>query len=76
MVMTIQQKREAMGLSQANLAVQMGVARSAVANWETEVALPRTRQLPDLARVFGCTIDELYTPEARSPMQAFYPKEG
>ena len=61
MVMLIRQKRENANLSQADLAIQMGVARSAVANWETEVALPRTRQLPDLARVLGCSIDDLFT---------------
>lgn len=60
MVMLIRQKREHANLSQADLAIQMGVARSAVANWETEVALPRTRQLPDLARVLGCSIDDLF----------------
>lgn len=60
MVMLIRQKRENANLSQADLAIQMGVARSAVANWETEVALPRTRQLPDLARVLGCSIDDLF----------------
>lgn len=60
MVMLIRQKRENANLSQADLAIQMGVARSAVANWETEAALPRTRQLPDLARVLGCSIDDLF----------------
>ena len=33
MVMLIRQKRENANLSQADLAIQMGVARSAVANW-------------------------------------------
>ncbi len=76
MVLRIKELRQRADMSQQFLASAMGVMPSAVSNWETEVALPRTRQLPDLARVFGCTIDELYTPEARSPMQAFYPKEG
>lgn len=60
MVMTIRQKREAADLSQTDLASKVGVTRTAVVNWEAEVSLPRTRQLPDLARVLGCTIDELF----------------
>lgn len=67
LVMNIRQKREAINLSQADLAVKLRVTRTAVVNWETGVALPRTRQLPDLARVLGCSIDELFVPEPASP---------
>ena len=76
MVMRIKELRRSAEMNQTELAAAMEVSQNCVSGWETEVALPRSRQLPDLARVFGCTIDELYTPEARSPMQAFYPKEG
>lgn len=62
MTMRIQELREAANLTQQELANAMGVVRSAVTNWETENALPRARQLPLLARVLGCTIDELYLP--------------
>ena len=40
----------------------MGVLQTAVSNWETEVALPRARQLPRLARVLGCSIGDLFLP--------------
>ena len=73
MVMNIRQKRELAGLSQAALAGQMGVARSAVANWETEVALPRVRQLPDLARALNCSIDELFVPPEQVVLEACVP---
>ena len=62
MIMRIGELRRAAGLSQAELGKEMGVARNGISQWETEVALPRTRQLPQLARIFGCSIDELYDP--------------
>lgn len=62
-VMCIKGRRETAGLSQASLAVQMGVVQSAVAGWEAEVALPKARDLPRLARVLGCSISELFLPD-------------
>lgn len=60
MFMRIGELRRAAGLSQTELGKEMGVAQNGVSQWETEVALPRTRQLPQLARIFGCSIDELF----------------
>lgn len=61
-VMKIKELREAASLKQTELATQMGVLPTAVSNWENEVALPKARQLPRLARVLGVTIDELFVP--------------
>lgn len=60
MVMRIREMRRAAGIKQQELADAMGLAQNCVSQWETEVALPRTRQLPQLAEVLGCTIDELF----------------
>lgn len=62
MVMRIRVLRELAGLQQKQVAENMGVLASAVSNWETEVALPKARQLPLLAQVLNCTIDELFEP--------------
>ncbi len=62
-MMRIKKLREMQELSQVALAVRMGVTRTAVTNWESEVALPRARDLPLLAQVLGCTITELYDPD-------------
>ena len=62
MIMRIKELREAAGKTQKQVADSMGVLTSAVSNWESEVALPRARQLPLLARVLGCSIDELFLP--------------
>lgn len=61
MVMRIKELRRKAGLTQVELADSVGVAQNVVSQWETEVALPRARQLPELARVLGCSIDDLYT---------------
>lgn len=60
MIMKIRALREAVGMSQLELANSMGVLQSAVSNWESEVALPRSRQLPELARVLDCEINDLF----------------
>lgn len=60
MVMRIRELRRAADMSQNQLADNMGVTQETVSNWETEVFLPRARQLPELAKLFGCTIDELF----------------
>lgn len=60
MVMRIKELRINAGISQSDLAQKMGVLQSSVCNWESELALPRTRQLPALARLFGCTINDLF----------------
>jgi len=60
MVMKISELRQRAGLSQSQLGDRMGVAQSAVSAWETEVYLPRTRQLPLLAQVLQCSISELF----------------
>ena len=70
MVMRICELRHQAGMKQRELAVSMEVSRTTVTQWESEVSLPRTRQLPDLARVLGCSIDELFVPEPTSPMEA------
>ncbi len=68
MIMRIKELRQMAGMTQQQVADSMGVLTSAVSNWESEVALPRARQLPLLAQVLGCSIDELFAqePEAAS----------
>lgn len=62
MVMRIRVIREARGMTQGALGAAMGAAQNVISQWESEVALPRARQLPLLAQVLGCTIDDLFEP--------------
>ena len=61
-VMRVKEAREAASMRQADLAAAMGTTQSTVCMWETESALPRTRQLPLLAEVLGCSINDLFVP--------------
>lgn len=61
----IRQRREELKLSQEQLAEILGIDRSAVAKWETGKAMPTADKLPELARILGCTIDDLFKTEER-----------
>lgn len=64
MIMKIRELRRQAKMTQTELAAEMGVNQNAVSNWEVEIVLPRTRELPHLAKVLGCTIDELFVESA------------
>lgn len=59
---TIKLIREQNNLTQEKLASRLGVDRSTVAKWETGEALPRAGKLPELARILGCSVDDLLGP--------------
>ena len=61
--MNIKKAREKAGLTQQDLANELGVGQSTVAMWETQKSLPRTDKLPALAKILGCTIDDLLKKE-------------
>lgn len=56
----IQEIRKEKNLRQEDVALALGVERSTVAKWETGIASPRAELFPKLAKIFGCTIDELF----------------
>lgn len=62
MIMRIKALREAAGLTQVQLASAMGTIQNVVSAWESERALPRSRQLPLLAYVLGVEIGDLFEP--------------
>lgn len=51
------------GLSQAAVAEHLGITAASVCQWETGKNLPRTALLRDIASLYGCTVDELLTPD-------------
>ena len=63
MTVNIKEAREKAGLTQQDLANELGVGQSTVAMWETQKSLPRTDKLPALAKILGCTIDKLLKKE-------------
>lgn len=55
----IRELRQKKQLSQEELARFLNVDRSSVAKWETGTNYPRAEKLMAMAKIFGCTMDEL-----------------
>ena len=55
--------RKKAGLSQVAVGEILGVAAAAVCQWETGKTYPDPRRLPESAKLYGCTVDELLADE-------------
>ena len=63
--MQIKTLRKRAGLTQTQLAEEIGTVRTAIANWESGRSNPKTTELPNLASALKCSIGELFeTPES------------
>lgn len=49
--------------TQNEVARILGVQPSAVSKWERGISRPRADKLPAIAKLYGCTIEELLTDE-------------
>ena len=58
--MNIKEMRTNKGLSQREFGSKLGVDRSTVTKWETGKASPRADMLPRIAKLFGCTVGDLF----------------
>ena len=56
--------RLAKGLTQEQLAATLGVSIQSVSRWERGNTLPDVMLLPEIARLYGVTVDDLYREEA------------
>lgn len=57
--MNIEKYREQAGMTQQELAKKMNVSQSAVSLWESKKTTPLKKTWKKLAKVLGCTVDEL-----------------
>lgn len=57
--MAIKELRIAAGMTQAQLAKKMNVDQSAVSLWESGKTAPMRKLHKKLAKVLGCTVEEL-----------------
>lgn len=57
--MSLKERRESAKLTQLELAMALEVARTTVAMWENGSTNPRASLLPKIAKILGCSIDEL-----------------
>lgn len=55
----IKSLRESAGMTQAELAKQLGITRSGVNAWEMGVTVPSTQYIVELAQFFGVSTDYL-----------------
>lgn len=57
--MSFRSARISAGLSVAQVVSALSVSDAAVYQWETGVTTPNTKRLPEIAKLYGVTIDEL-----------------
>ena len=57
--------RKKLGMTQEALAQTLGVTNQAVSKWELDQSCPDIQLLPQLADIFGITVDELFGREAK-----------
>lgn len=55
--------RKQSGFTQDYVAEKLGVSAQAVSKWENDIACPDIMTLPDIAELYGITIDELFKNE-------------
>ena len=59
----ISDMRREKGITQAELGALLCVSNQAVSKWESEMTMPDVMLLPQIADVFGCSIDALFSHE-------------
>lgn len=62
--------REQRGLSQAELAKQLGITRSSVNAWEMGISVPSTQYVVELANLFSVSTDYLLGVDASATVSA------
>ena len=68
----IVENRKRLGMTQDQLAEQLGVTAQAVSKWENDQSCPDITMLPKLAEIFGISTDELL---GREPRQTVHQAE-
>ncbi len=59
----IKKLREQKGITQCELASEIGVTQACIAQWETTNGMPRASLIPKIAKVLNCKIDDLFRKE-------------
>ena len=61
----LKEKREALGITQPQLAKMLNVSKGAIGNWETDVNSPRATLLYDLFEILHCDANFLFQDETK-----------
>lgn len=57
--MSFRSARIKAGMSVSQVVASLGVSDAAVYQWETGETFPSTRRLPEIAKLYNCTVDDL-----------------
>ena len=63
----LRELRQRCGLTQGQVAEKLSLSVQAVSKWETGKNLPDITLLPEIADLYGVTIDELFRESQESP---------
>lgn len=55
-------RRAEAGLTQEDVAAHLQKNRSTIAKWETGASSPSSKDLPSIARLYRCSVDDLFLP--------------
>lgn len=58
--------REKAGLSREQVSLALDISKDAIKKWEIGKSMPVASKLPDIAKLYGCTIDDLFKEEQRN----------
>ncbi len=67
--MKIKERMMERGLNCTQVADALGLATASVYHWTIGVKVPATNRLPALAKLLGCSIDDLFDDDAASQYQ-------
>ena len=74
--MKIKEMRKRSGLTQEEVAHQIGVTQGAVWQWESGMVMPTVVYLQKLAAALNCTVDELLLASDHTPTRGETRKGG
>ncbi len=58
--------RRRAGLTQSEAAIELNVNQTAISQWENGTTQPSADKLPLLAKLYNCSIDELFKEEGKA----------
>jgi len=74
--MNIRKYRKALGLTQTELAQKLGTSQYVITNYERGTNNPLASSLPEIARILGVTIDQLFGYDSSSAQEKASPKKS
>lgn len=64
--MRFKEAREAAGLTVLQAARKLELSTVAVYKWEDGRSVPEGRRMPEIAKLYGCTVDDLLQDESKT----------